>query len=181
VTGKSAHSPTVSGVEIPGLGPVTLDDQLGWYVSGPLPVAVLGATCRVAVARYDDDPAKEDFHTVISTFLALDPSVLRAAESSIFEYYQDETAAVIAGNDWDWYVEIPRSEDVWQHIEIGPYVHIERDHHDDRRIYVSVECECDWEVEHGLQIVFREGRYVSKVGPYDGHPTNPNGVVYRRH
>jgi hypothetical protein len=43
----------------------------------------------------------------------------------------------------------------------------------DQRVYVSVECECDWEPEHGLQIVFRDGATVTKVGPYDGH------VVYR--
>ena len=41
--------------------------------------------------------------------------------------------------------------------------------------------------QHGLQIVFKDGRSVTKVGPYDGHLTNSNayadasldGVVYR--
>ena len=54
--------------------------------------------------------------------------------------------------------------------------------------YVSVECECDWEPEHGLQIVFRDGRTVTKVGPYNGHLTNNSAygrqdlddVVYQR-
>jgi hypothetical protein len=53
-------------------------------------------------------------------------------------------------------------------------------------VYVSVGCECDWEVEHGLQIVFRDGATVTKVGPFDGHLTNASaharddleGVVY---
>jgi hypothetical protein len=51
-----------------------------------------------------------------------------------------------------------------------------------------LECECDWEPEHGLQIVFRDGREVTKVGPYDGHLTNSaayanddlDGIVYYR-
>ncbi|WP_424556342.1 DUF6985 domain-containing protein [Streptacidiphilus pinicola] len=35
-----------------------------------------------------------------------------------------------------------------------------------------LECECAWEPEHGLQIVFRRGCSVSKVGPFDSHLTN---------
>jgi len=58
----------------------------------------------------------------------------------------------------------------------------------DGRVYVSVEYECDWEPEHGLQIVFRDGRTVTKVGPYNGHLTNNSAygrpdlddVVYHR-
>jgi hypothetical protein len=46
----------------------------------------------------------------------------------------------------------------------------------------------DWEPEHGLQIVFRDGRAVTKVGPYGGHLTNSaahaddtlDGIVYYR-
>jgi hypothetical protein len=49
---------------------------------------------------------------------------------------------------------------------------IQRDRSGGGRMYVSIECECDWEPEHGLQIVLRDGRTVSKVGPYDGHLTN---------
>ena len=36
----------------------------------------------------------------------------------------------------------------------------------------SVECGCDWEGEHGLQIVFKDGLVVNKVGAFDGHVTN---------
>jgi hypothetical protein len=54
-------------------------------------------------------------------------------------------------------------------------------------MYASLECNCDWEEEHGLLIVFKEGREVSKIGPYDGHLTHSDAygdpaledVVYR--
>ncbi|MFA1544590.1 DUF6985 domain-containing protein, partial [Actinomadura monticuli] len=50
----------------------------------------------------------------------------------------------------------------------------------------SLECECDWEQEHGLQMVFRDVRTVTKIGPCDGHLTNSaawgddslDGIVY---
>jgi hypothetical protein len=57
----------------------------------------------------------------------------------------------------------------------------------DKGVYVSIECNCDWEPEHGLQIVLKNGSEVTKVGPYDGHLTNSDayadstleGVVYK--
>jgi hypothetical protein len=42
----------------------------------------------------------------------------------------------------------------------------------DKGIYISVECGCEWEQEHGLQIVLKSGLKVNKLGGYDGHFTN---------
>jgi hypothetical protein len=163
----------VAGVEIPGLGPVTYDDELGWHRSEALPVPALGgAVCHVLVNGYDDDPAKDEIHEVISAFLTADETAWRAAAPSIFEYYEDVTAGLDA--DDDWYVEISGPDQVWEHVEVGIEVMVERDPYGDHKVYVSVECECGWEPEHGLQVVFREGRKVTKVGPFNGHLTNAN-------
>jgi len=53
---------------------------------------------------------------------------------------------------------------------------------------VSLECNCTWEIEHSLQLVFRNGNEISKVGPFDGHVSDESayadervrGVVYKR-
>jgi hypothetical protein len=48
-------------MEISGLGPVTRDDEFGWYQSQPIAVPVLGGQmCRIIVEGYDDDPDPED-------------------------------------------------------------------------------------------------------------------------
>jgi hypothetical protein len=165
------------------------DDEFGWYRSEPRPIAaLLGATCEVVVEGYDDDPDPSSLYAAIATFLALDDSALRAAAPSIFEYYRYIMDDVEAEEDWDWYVEIAGPDDVLDHVTVGPEVMVRRDPYSDGRVYVSVECECDWEPEHGLQIVFREGRAVSKVGPYNGHLTNASAyarddladVIYHR-
>jgi hypothetical protein len=172
-------------MEIPGLGAVT-EDSDGLYSSAALLVPVLGnATCHILVDGYDDDPAKADFHAAISTFLALDEPVLKAAGPAIFEYYQDVKSEIAADEE---VVSITGSDDVWKHIHFGGEVTVSRDHYGDRRVYMSLECECDWEPEHGLQIVFRDGRTVTKIGPFNGHLTNAaayaradlEGVVYHR-
>jgi hypothetical protein len=64
-------------------------------------------------------------------------------------------ADVEAEEDWDWYVEIAGPDDVLDHVTVGPGGHGAAGAVRRCRVYVSVECECDWEPEHGLQIVFR--------------------------
>jgi hypothetical protein len=158
-------------MEIPGLGPVVLQDSYGWYRSEPVPVPVLGAACRFDVEGYQDDPRKEDFHAAIASFLEANPSALHAAAPAIFAYYRDVKTEV---GDEDDFPAIAEPDDVWQHIQLGREVSVERDTRGDGRVYLSLECECAWEPEHGLQIVFRDGIAVTKVGPYDGHVTNAN-------
>ena len=38
--------------------------------------------------------------------------------------------------------------------------------------YVVVEANCDWEEEHGLMLVWKDGKRLTKVGGYDGHLSN---------
>ena len=173
---------------IPGLGTVTVDPEFGWYRSEPVAVPVLGGGAyRIVVEGYHGDPAPQDFHAAIQSFVTLDRSAVTAAAPHIFAYYRDITDDVVAAGDDDWYVEIAGPDEVLDHVRFGTGPVVSRDDHGDRRVYVSLECECDWEPEHGLQIVLRDGRTVTKVGPYDGHLTNANaydddsliGVVYR--
>lgn len=170
-------------MEIPGLGPVTHDAKLGWYHSRPLPVPVLGgALCTIVLDGYDDDERPDDFHEAIRTFLTLDPSALTAAAPSIFAYYRDVMNDLAAAGDEA--VDIDGPHDVLDHVRLGDEPTVSRDTYGDQHVYVSLECECDWEPEHGLQIVFRDGRTVTKIGPYDGELTNPaaelEGLVYHR-
>jgi hypothetical protein len=175
-------------METPGLGPLVKDEEFDWYVSLSRPVAALGgATVRLTLHGFDEDPDKAGYVAVIDEFLSLEQSVLTPATAAVFSYYQDTVASVAADADWDWYVDIPSPEQVWDHITLGGEAEVQR-HHRDGHVYLSIECECDWEPEHGLQIVIRHGRVVSKVGPYDGHLTNasavgrddPTDVIYRR-
>lgn len=159
-------------MEIPGLGPVTHDTKLGWYRSQPIAVPVLGgALCTIVLDGYDDDQQPADFHEAIRTFLTLDSSALTAATPAIFAYYRDVMNDVVTTDDENGAVKINGPHDVLDHVRLGDEPTVSRDAHGDQHVYVSLECECDWEPEHGLQIVFRDGRTVTKVGPYDGHLT----------
>jgi hypothetical protein len=158
-------------MEIPGLGTCTKDKEFGWYYSEPLPIAVLGGiSCRIAIEAYDEDDKQEDFHAAIRNFLSLDESVLKATEPYLFRYYQS-IIRLLDPEDYE-YLEIQSAPDVWKHVQLGNEPTFKRRPYGDKRIYVSLECECGWEPAHGLQIVFKEGLKVNKIGGYDGHVTN---------
>ena len=59
-------------------------------------------------------------------------------------------------------------DDVWRLVQPRGIDIVE----EDGSVFVMVECDCDWEPEHGLLMVWREGRVIEKVGGYDGHATN---------
>ena len=42
------------------------------------------------------------------------------------------------------------------------------------------EANCDWEEEHGLMLVWRNGTTLTKVGGYDGHLTNVNAYANKK-
>jgi len=166
-------------MNIPGLGEVAKDDSIGWHYSEPVNVEVLdGKECRIVLDGYDEDAAKEDFHSAIANFLSIPRAVLKDAEAHIYCYYQDVNAQ--CEPDDEEFLSIESPTEVWNHIDLGDEPIVSRCPYGERGVYVSLECNCDWEPEHGLQIVFKNGAQVSKVGPYDGHLTHKDAnVVYR--
>jgi hypothetical protein len=156
-------------MNIPGLGSVTKDEQWGWYCSEPIPVSMFGGKpCRMVLKGYEQDSNKNEFHVAIANFLSATPAVLSAVKPDLYQYYKDfEEFWVEDGNP-----PIESARDIWQHIHLGNWAIVQRRHYGDRGIYILVESECDWEDEHGLQIVFKNGQKVNKLGPYDGHLTN---------
>ena len=161
-------------MNISPLGAMTKDTEFGWYRSEPLVVPVLGGKqCRIVVEGYDDDAQKDDFRAAIAHFLAIDASVLKAVEGDVFQYYQD----CKDGFDDDEMVEMESPAEVWDHVQLGDEPVVSRRSYGDEGIYISLECNCDWEEEHGLQIVFKNGQKVNKIGPYDGHLTNSDAYA----
>jgi hypothetical protein len=159
-------------MRIPGLGEVQKDEALGWYFGPSMPIPALGgAQCSVVVDGYDEDPRPEDFHAAIANFLTIGEEVLKRAEPFLFRYYQDCVRATGAG------ATIAKPADIWRHLHFGDEPQVKRRAYGDKGIYVSLSCRCDWEEEHGLELVFRNGLTVNKVGPFDGHATNADAYA----
>lgn len=165
-------------------GLLSYDAELDEHRSAPMTVPLLDRDdAELVIVGYRDDPSQHDFETVVRSLLACDRDALLAASQPLYQYYAD-MKRVIGEDDVP---SILTAEEAWDHVQLGREVYIERRHGGDKRVYASIECECEWETEHGLQLVLRDGLSVCKLGPYDGHLTNADAysdpalesVVYR--
>lgn len=153
-------------MEIPGIGIFTRDEQYGEYYSELISVPVLdGKQCQLILEDYDNDPDQAEFRTAIANFLSIQSAVLEEVEPHIFKYYLDCNANA----DEEEAITINSPHGVWKHIRLGSSAYVSRRFYGDKKIYVSLSCGCDWEEEHGLQIVLHNGLRVNKIGECDGH------------
>lgn len=170
------------------LGEMSIDRISEFLSTSPLTVPLLGGmACRFLFEGVGATPVPENMRLAVRRMLEAPASVLREAEPYVVRYceeicslYEPEESPAIV---------VREPSEIWSHVRFGSeFVVSERSEGDaEDGVYLSLECNCDWEVEHGLQLVFREGRAVTKVSSFDGHLTNSDAyndrslahVVYR--
>jgi len=137
------------------------------WESEPISVPVLGgAPVRVQIFEAEaTDLFAPDEAGALQRFLALPRE--RSAEiiPHLWRYYQDVLKA-IGPEDMP---EIAEPSDIWAHVQ-PHWISLGRG--EDGLVYVSIESECDWEVEHGLQLVLQNGDRWVRVSDYSGHLTD---------
>lgn len=67
-------------------------------------------------------------------------------------------------------VDIEDENQIWRFV-YPTEVYVTRRPYAEQDMYVQLVCECDWEQEHGLQLVFRQGKKLTRVSSQDGHLT----------
>ena len=136
-----------------------------------------GHACTFVFEEPPDDP---EVQAALATLLDPRSTLLAEAEPWVVAYCRDIVARYEADDEQP-PMTLEQASDVWSHVEFGTeFVVSRRARGDDEDgIYFSLECSCDWEPEHGLQLVVRDGRTVSKVGAFDGHLTNADAYGER--
>ncbi|WP_026471596.1 DUF6985 domain-containing protein [Alkanindiges illinoisensis] len=162
-------------MDIPNLGTVIKEPQFGHYQSQPVYIPMLEQSCYFDIEGYETTADQESYHTAIANFLNASPEILKAAQPYIFQYYQVMNSFWEPGDEE--YIEIHSPDQIWNHIELGDEAAVSRRTENDQDVYITLSCECDWEPEHGLMIVFKNGSQVCKVGAYDGHVTNSDAYA----
>lgn len=161
-------------MELPGVGVLVLDSGFDWYYSEVVVAGALrGRSGRVVVpGEAFEEGELGRVGEVVGAFLGGDDRALREAGPAVFEYYLD-MVRIVREQEWELPLpEIGGPDEVWEYVQFGDEFQVEQQA---GQVYVSIECECAWEPEHGLQLVFHDGRRITKVGPYDGHLTNLPG------
>lgn len=139
-----------------------------WLVSEPVSIPYFDNKLLTFTLDGLIEADTKDAQTAIEAFLGLDSRARLAASQIVFQNYRRMVEAV--GDDQvDCLVKNP--DDVWTNVH-PTEIFVSRRHRRDRLIYIQISAECDWEREHGLQIVYRRGVDLSRVSDQDGHLTH---------
>lgn len=119
-----------------------------------------------------DENSLGSFDKAIENFLNLTQEEKQKANEHIYKYYQFVKNLV----DDDYFdFEIENEKEVWEYVD--PQVIIASQRDKDGKIYVSVITGCDWDPEHGMQIVYKEGKTLQRVSSCDGHVTHTDAYA----
>lgn len=177
-------------MNVPPIGPVVPHPDVSeWLLSEPYELrCLLGQTFQFVLDAYVEDTHQTDYHVALRNLLELDSAALAAVEPYVVQYCND-TLSLYDEQDRP-PVRLAVPSDVWKYVHFGSELHVVRRAMGDEEdgIYFSLECSCDWEQEHGLVLILRDGLAFTKVGPYDGHLTNADayadptlkGVIFKR-
>jgi hypothetical protein len=155
-------------MNVPSLGPLHVHSQVPeWLESEPISVQYFDGHRLRFVLDGLSDADEADTISTIDAFLSFGSRDRIAASDYVFAVYRNVAQTVDAD---DLECTIRSKDSVWEHVR-PTEVYVSRRHRRDRDIYVQITAECDWEPEHGLQIVYRRGRTIVRVSEQDGHLT----------
>lgn len=157
------------------LGQLTQDENFpDWWMSQPVQIPFFGNS-RLPVIFMDFTPEQDgsfiqEADQALTNFFNLS-SVDRLALSGLACKNCMNFLDAVGFDEADAPLRAIKSEhEIWQFI-LPTEVYITRRPYREQDIYVQVACECDWEQEHGLQLVFRQGRKLTRISDQDGHLT----------
>lgn len=154
-------------------GDFSYDSAGDEHRSRPLRLPMLGRDVTIVLVGFLDDSAPTEFRDVVRNLLSRTRDTLLVASPDLQNYCSDINQFLDPEDE----LHVDDSSDLWKHVRFGNEVYIERRHHGDRKLYATIECGCEWEEEHGLQLILREGLAVTKLGTYDGHLSNADSYA----
>lgn len=118
----------------------------------------------------DDIDFASEADNALQNFLAKGPEAKMEVSGLVFKNCKD-FLDIIGFTEQDKHLwNIQEKSEIWKYVTPSQ-VYVARRPYNDRDVYVIVACECDWEQEHGLQLVFRQGKKITRVSDQDGHLT----------
>jgi hypothetical protein len=154
-------------ITIDGIGQLTRDPDIEeWLRSDEITTGYFtGTKVRFVLEDIESDPAPEDFAAAVGNFLALGKADRDAAAPYVYANYREFVDA-IDEDEWGF-----TKMEIWSHVKPS-FIHVIRNAQGDGKVYVVITAECDWEIEHGLQLVYREAKRLNRVSAQDGGLTD---------
>ena len=129
----------------------------------------------------DFDPEKDETFIkeadkAISNFMQLNSFYKLQIAQNVFENFV-EYCSYISEDEIPANMKGAQPLSIWNHV-LPSRVFVGRRAKNDKDIYIVLACECEWEKEHGLQLVFRQGKKLTRVSDQDGHLTDSDAFGF---
>lgn len=156
------------------IGNLKRDESLGWWKSAEIEVPLFD-DAKLTITFMDFEPQRDksfvdEAEQALINFLRLGPSDRNAISDLAHKNCADFLEAVGFNEADEALWKIKDKNDIWKFIQ-PTEIYLSRRNRRDKDIYVQVACECAWEQEHGLQLVFRQGKKLTRISAQDGHLT----------
>ena len=140
----------------------SVDFDEDFYESEPFPIPYFdNRKIKICFVESRHEPYLVGADNAIQTFLKLNNED-RFKDSQMVKNYYDQTLKF----GYTQPLSIKDNEDIWNFVHPSEII-ISWDEKGD--FYVVVSAGCDWEEEHGLQLVFPSGQKLTRASGHDGH------------
>ncbi len=162
----SASFTDAMSIESKIVGHLKEDDfDPNFYTSEPIAIPYFdNIKLQIGFIEAKHVPYMELADKALKIFLTMDAKN-RKADSELVQHYYEETLKY----GYTAPLNVKISQDIWTYVTPKEII-VHWDQHGD--IYLCVSCDCVWEVEHGLQLVFKDGRILTRASGHDGHLTD---------
>lgn len=139
--------------------------DLSFFESEPFAIPYFdNAKLKIGYVEAEHQQYLESADKVLKNFLQLN-SVDKIKDSEIVYRYYIETLM----NGYTKALNISTNQSIWNFLTPTEII-IHWDENGD--FYLCVSCECEWEEEHGLQLVFKDGHTLIRASGHDGQFTD---------
>jgi hypothetical protein len=158
------------------IGPLQQDKNFpDWWKSDSIEIPFLDSE-KLAIIFIDflpeeDHSFMEDADNALRNFLGMTINDRNLISQMVYRNCVDFLNAIDYDEPDDDLRKIQEVNDIWNFVYPAE-IYVSRRNKRDKDIYISIDCDCDWEQEHGLQLVFRQGKKLTRISARDGHLTD---------
>lgn len=156
------------------LGQLKQDYFPDWWKSEPIEIPFFNNQ-KLPITCMDFEPEEdktfiEEADQALTYFLQLSSNDRQSVSEPVYRNCMDFLDAIEEDEEDEHFREIENINEIWNFV-FPTDIFVSRRHRRDQEIYIHIACECGWEQEHGLQLVFRQGKKLTRVSGQDGHLT----------
>ncbi|WP_367866821.1 hypothetical protein [Pedobacter sp. WC2423] len=157
------------------IGTLTEDDSLlDWWIGEEIEIPFFDHE-KVGISFTDYDREHDETFLVeaddaLQHFLALTSADRKAVTHLVYKNCLDFLEFAEPDEADDDLRAITDENEIWKFVQ-PTEIYVTRRLYEQEDLYVQVVCACDWDQEHGLQLVFRQGKKLTRVSGQDGHLT----------